>query len=82
MKTTGVGLVVCLNLGIDPPDIVKPVPCARVECWIGVFGVYFSLFGFMWGSLTSFNFFFSSRPGKKSPAKIAGVDCEKFAGSV
>jgi len=21
------------NLGIDPPDIVKPNPCARKECW-------------------------------------------------
>jgi len=34
MKTAGVALVVCLNLGTDPPDVVKPVPCARRECWI------------------------------------------------
>ena len=33
MKTSGVALVVCLNIGIDPPDIVKPNPCARKECW-------------------------------------------------
>ena len=53
MKTAGVALVVCLNigrlltplcnhlfthllvhsLGIDPPDVVKPNPCARKECW-------------------------------------------------
>ena len=33
MKTSGVALVVCLNIGIDPPDIVKPVPCATKECW-------------------------------------------------
>jgi regulator-associated protein of mTOR len=33
MKTAGVALVVCLNLGIDPPDVVKPFPCARKECW-------------------------------------------------
>ena len=34
MKTAGVALVVCLNIGTDPPDVVKPVPCARMECWI------------------------------------------------
>lgn len=33
MKTSGVALVVCLNIGIDPPDIIKPNPCARKECW-------------------------------------------------
>lgn len=34
MKTAGVALVLCLNLGTDPPDVVKPHPCARKECWI------------------------------------------------
>jgi hypothetical protein len=29
MKTAGVALVCCLNLGTDPPDVVKPNPCAR-----------------------------------------------------
>lgn len=33
MKTVGVALVVCLNIGIDPPDVVKPNPCARKQCW-------------------------------------------------
>jgi regulatory associated protein of mTOR len=33
MKTTGVALVLCLNLGTDPPDVVKPAHCARRECW-------------------------------------------------
>lgn len=33
MKTAGVALVVCLNIGVDPPDVVKPNPCARKECW-------------------------------------------------
>ena len=33
MKTAGVALVLCLNLGTDPPDVVKPTPCARRECW-------------------------------------------------
>lgn len=34
VKTTAVALCVCLNIGVDPPDIVKPSPCARLECWI------------------------------------------------
>lgn len=33
MKTAGVALVICLNIGTDPPDCVKPYPCARRECW-------------------------------------------------
>lgn len=33
MKTAGVALVVCLNIGVDPPDVIKPNPCARKECW-------------------------------------------------
>lgn len=34
MKTVGVGLVLALNIGTDPPDISKPHPCAVLECWI------------------------------------------------
>ncbi|CAL4126157.1 unnamed protein product, partial [Meganyctiphanes norvegica] len=34
MKTVSVALVLCLNLPIDPPDIVKTQPCARIEAWI------------------------------------------------
>lgn len=34
MKTAGVALVVCLNIGTDPPDVVKPTNCARMESWI------------------------------------------------
>lgn len=33
MKTVGVGLIVALNVGTDPPDIVKPYPCAVLQCW-------------------------------------------------
>ncbi|MCP4254878.1 MAG: hypothetical protein GY775_16030 [Candidatus Scalindua sp.] len=29
MKTSNVGLVLCLNLGTDPPDVVKTHPCSR-----------------------------------------------------
>lgn len=35
MKTVSVALVVCLNVGVDPPDVFKISPCARLECWIG-----------------------------------------------
>ncbi|MCO5592600.1 hypothetical protein L7F22_046603 [Adiantum nelumboides] len=34
MKTGCVALVLCLNIGVDPPDIIKISPCARMECWI------------------------------------------------
>ncbi|EFA08847.1 regulatory-associated protein of mTOR isoform X1 [Tribolium castaneum] len=34
MKTVSVALVLCLNVGVDPPDVMKTQPCARLECWI------------------------------------------------
>jgi regulator-associated protein of mTOR len=34
MKTWSVALCLCLNVGVDPPDVVKTNPCARRECWI------------------------------------------------
>ncbi|CAG0905240.1 unnamed protein product [Darwinula stevensoni] len=34
MKTVSVALVLCLNVGVDPPDVVKTQPCSRMECWI------------------------------------------------
>lgn len=34
MKTVGVGLVMALNVGTDPPDITKPHPCAKLQCWM------------------------------------------------
>ena len=34
-KTTAVGLVMCLNIGTDPPDAPPRVhPCAHLQCWI------------------------------------------------
>lgn len=33
VKTVSVALVLCLNVGVDPPDIVKVEPCAHLECW-------------------------------------------------
>ena len=35
MKTLNVGLVLCLNIGVDPPDVIKTSPCAKLLCWIG-----------------------------------------------
>lgn len=34
LKTTAVALVLCLNIGVDPPDVMKISPCARLECWV------------------------------------------------
>jgi len=34
LKTTAVALVLCLNIGVDPPDVVRISPCARLECWV------------------------------------------------
>ena len=35
-KTVSAALLVCLNLGVDPPDIVKTNPSASTECWVDV----------------------------------------------
>ena len=32
--------MLCLNIGVDPPDVVKTSPCARKECWIGEFHIW------------------------------------------
>jgi hypothetical protein len=34
MKTVGVGLILALNIGTDPPDVNKPTPCAKLQCWM------------------------------------------------
>ena len=34
MKTVGLGLVMALNVGTDPPDVIKPHPCAKLQCWM------------------------------------------------
>ena len=33
-KTIVAALMLCLNIGVDPPDIVKTNPTAKLECWI------------------------------------------------
>ncbi|XP_065193871.1 regulatory-associated protein of mTOR-like isoform X1 [Sycon ciliatum] len=37
MKTVSVALVLCLNVGVDPPDCPRSSPCARMECWLDPF---------------------------------------------
>ncbi|KAG5421904.1 KOG1 [Candida metapsilosis] len=32
-KTISAVLVMCLNLGVDPPDVMKTYPCAKLEAW-------------------------------------------------
>lgn len=39
MKTVSAALVMCLNIGVDPPDIVKTTQCSKLECWISKFFV-------------------------------------------
>ncbi|OBZ68569.1 WD repeat-containing protein mip1 [Grifola frondosa] len=33
-KTAYAALVLCLNIDVDPPDVVKTNPCAVLECWV------------------------------------------------
>ena len=34
LKTVSAVLALCLNIGVDPPDVIKTSPCAKMECWI------------------------------------------------
>ncbi|CCH42858.1 Target of rapamycin complex 1 subunit KOG1 [Wickerhamomyces ciferrii] len=33
-KTVSAAIILCLNLGVDPPDVIKTHPCAKTEAWI------------------------------------------------
>lgn len=33
LKTVSAALAICLNIGVDPPDVVKTNPCAKLEAW-------------------------------------------------
>lgn len=39
LRTARAALVVCLNIGVDPPDVVKTQPCATLECWVDPFSM-------------------------------------------
>ncbi|KAL8801190.1 MAG: hypothetical protein Q9182_004639 [Xanthomendoza sp. 2 TL-2023] len=34
LKTVSAALIICLNIGVDPPDVIKTSPTAKLECWI------------------------------------------------
>ena len=34
LKTVSAALAICLNIGVDPPDVIKTTPCAKLECWV------------------------------------------------
>jgi regulator-associated protein of mTOR len=34
LKTVSAALCICLNIGVDPPDVVKTNPTAKLECWV------------------------------------------------
>lgn len=34
LKTVSAALAICLNLGVDPPDVVKTNPTAKLESWV------------------------------------------------
>ncbi|KAI0321261.1 hypothetical protein OF83DRAFT_1100511 [Amylostereum chailletii] len=34
LKTANAALVLCLNIDVDPPDVIKTNPCAVMECWV------------------------------------------------
>lgn len=34
LKTVSAVLALCLNIGVDPPDVIKTNPCAKLECWV------------------------------------------------
>lgn len=48
MKTGCVALVLCLNISVDPPDVIKISPCARMECWIGIILSCLYILRFTW----------------------------------
>lgn len=33
-KTVSAALLLCLNLGVDPPDVIKTYPASRIEAWV------------------------------------------------
>ena len=39
MRTSQVGLVLALNIGVDPPDVIKTSPSAKLECWVDPFAL-------------------------------------------
>lgn len=34
LRTVSAALVLCLNIGVDPPDVSKTTPCSKLICWM------------------------------------------------
>jgi regulator-associated protein of mTOR len=34
MKTVSIAAVLCLNVGVDPPDVRRPIPSAKKQAWV------------------------------------------------
>ncbi|KAF2397315.1 putative meiotic regulator-interacting protein [Trichodelitschia bisporula] len=34
LKTVSAVLALCLNIGVDPPDVIKTNPSSKLECWV------------------------------------------------
>ncbi|KAI8821522.1 raptor N-terminal caspase like domain-containing protein [Fimicolochytrium jonesii] len=39
LKTVSAVMIICLNIGVDPPDLVRTHPSAKLECWIDPFSL-------------------------------------------
>jgi regulator-associated protein of mTOR len=39
LKTISAALALCLNIGVDPPDVIRTTPSARMECWVDPLGL-------------------------------------------
>lgn len=34
LKTVSAALAICLNIGVDPPDVIRTNPSSKLECWL------------------------------------------------
>lgn len=34
LKTVSAAMLLCLNIGVDPPDVMRTNPSAKLECWV------------------------------------------------
>jgi regulator-associated protein of mTOR len=44
MKTVSAALVMCLNIGVDPPDVIKTSHSSKLECWISKHLKFFKIY--------------------------------------
>ena len=39
LKTVAVAIALCLNIGVDPPDVIRIPPCAKLQAWVDPFAL-------------------------------------------